>query len=163
MIFHCGYVHTADKSDFFVKADLKDKATYQHGYAAWPIISPNESLEQTVYFSVSPQSLLCIYFSLDLSLKCVEMWFESHFKPPPTVVWIWFAKIAFHVFCCCPDFLKSIWIQFGEARIFWKRLGLAVLNTACVSQWASILELSPLNGMQLSLMLLITPVLLQLR
>lgn len=82
---------------------------------AWPVISPKESLEQTVYFSATPQSLLCIYFSLDLtlSLKCVEVWFESHFKLTPNVVWIWFAKIAFHVFLLLSRlpkiYLDTIW------------------------------------------------------
>ncbi len=28
----------------------------------------------------------------------VQIWSESHFKPPPHVAWIWFAKITFHVF-----------------------------------------------------------------
>lgn len=36
--------------------------------------------------------------------ESVEIWFKSHFKPPLNVVWIWFAKIAFHdFFFCCPD------------------------------------------------------------
>lgn len=40
----------------------------------------------------------------------VEIWFDSHFKLPPNVVWISFTEIQFHVDFCCPDFLKSIWI-----------------------------------------------------
>ncbi len=40
----------------------------------------------------------------------VQIWTESHFKPPRHMVWIWFAKIGFHVVYCCPDFLKSTWI-----------------------------------------------------
>ncbi len=38
----------------------------------------------------------------------VEIRLESHFKPPPNVAWIQFAKTAFHVDFCCPDFLNTI-------------------------------------------------------
>lgn len=49
--------------------------------------------------------------------ESVEIWFKSHFKPPLNVVWIWFAKIAFH------DFFKprlnslqrTLWLQYFPA------------------------------------------------
>lgn len=59
--------------------------------------------------------------------KSVEIHLESHFKPPPNVVWIKFAKITFHVVFCCPDFLKSIWIQSAYAK---KQIWAGSLNKA---------------------------------
>lgn len=37
----------------------------------------------------------------------VEIRFESQYKPPPSVVWISFEKISFHMFFCCPVFQKA--------------------------------------------------------
>ncbi len=48
-------------------------------------------------------------------LRCICK--NPHFKPPPNVAWIRFAKIAFHEVFCCPDFLKSIWIQSRYAKV----------------------------------------------
>ncbi len=60
----------------------------------------------------------------------VEIQSESHFKAPPIVAWIRSAKIAFHVVCCCPDYLKSIWTQSGHAK---KQIWAGSLNKAYVT------------------------------
>ncbi len=46
----------------------------------------------------------------------VQIGFKLHFKPTHHLVWLWFAKIRFHVVFCCSDFLKPVWIQSGNAK-----------------------------------------------
>ncbi len=52
-----------------------------------------------------------------------DIWFERAecpvritFQTTCHVFWFWFARIRFHVFFCCSDLIKSIWILSGYAK-----------------------------------------------
>lgn len=77
-----------------------------------------ESAQQQECTSVSLYliSLFCVALQLTQKMLWNLIWVVSrlrhiklHFKPLPSVVWIWFPRITFHV-DACSDFLKSIWI-----------------------------------------------------
>lgn len=67
--------------------------------------------------------------------ESVEIWFKSHFKPPLNVVWIWFAKIAFHdFFFCCPD-LTVFSERYGSSTFL---LYILHSEAASLSSWVPI-------------------------
>ena len=148
ILFHWAHVHTSDKSNFFLARRI-----------------PLSSLGADSLFQCdSTESLMHLLFSgfdvvVEMCRNVIWVTFQTTSKCGLDLICKNFISCVLLTSRLPKIYLDTIW----RSQNFLKRLGLAVLNTACVSQWASILEPSPLNGMQLSLMLLITPVILQLR
>ncbi len=56
-----------------------------------------------------------------------QIGFESHFKPPRHLVWIWFSKTGCHVVYCCSGFLKPMRMKSGKSSIWARSLNKALV------------------------------------